>query len=179
MKRILKDNIVYFTIVNKKMIKLDNVESSYGKLETIQSKVVLKKLLDYFGIEYVPIIKTELGKPYFKDQDVFFNYSHSKNYIACAIAKCNVGVDIEENDRIINDTMIKKAGFTKENKLEEFVQRESICKLTGKGVAIFFDKKNFKNLEDYNKTIITNDYICSVCAELSNLEFKFLDIKKL
>ena len=38
----------------------------------------------------------ENGKPYLKSGDMYFNVSHAGDYVALAVANCEVGVDIEK-----------------------------------------------------------------------------------
>jgi len=174
LKKKLDNNTVYYTIINKNKFDFEIDINSKEKLETLQSKYILNCMLNYFGIQESPICKTKLGKPYFKNQNIFFNYSHSNNYIACAISNYNVGIDIEEADRIISDTMVKICKFNKNTALEDFVKREAFCKLTGNGIAMFFDKNNFKNVSSIS--IKNKDYICSICSEYSNFILKCVDI---
>lgn len=174
MKNIMKDDVVYYTIINK-----DNIDIKANFLkrqETLQGRYILNAMLDYFGLEKESIYITKLGKPYFLNQNVFFNYSHSKRFVACTISKKNVGIDIEDSDRILTDTMIKRCNLTQDDKLKELVQREAFCKLTGEGIAIIFNSQNFKNIDKNSLVIKNNDYICAICSELQNPVFEFIEI---
>ena len=176
MKNILKDNIVYYTIVNKNDFVFDVDYSSIERLETLQSRYILNLLLNQFNIKEDNIYKTKLGKPYFKSLTVRFNYSHSTNYIACAISNSNVGIDIEETDRIINKTMKKVCAFEEGKELEELVKRESFCKLTGDGVAMFFQKNYFDGINKNNLLLKKDNYICSIYSDCSEPLFQFIDL---
>lgn len=178
LKKTFNNNTVYYTIINKNKINFKITKKSNERLETLQSRYVLNCMLNYFNIKKSTICKTKLGKPYFKDKNIFFNYSHSNNFIACAISNYDVGIDIEETNRVINDTMIKICHFDKEKKLEELVKREAFCKLTGEGIAMFFNKNNFKNIEKNSITIKNKDYICSICSNCSKPSFQYIDIKE-
>lgn len=173
----LNNNTVYYTILNKNKLDFKIYNNSKERLETLQSKYILNCMLNYFGIQESPIYRTKLGKPYFKNINVFFNYSHSDNYIACAISNYDVGIDIEETDRIITNTMVKVCNLNQVNKLEELVKREAFCKLIGDGIAMFFDKDNFKNIDRNSITIKNKEYICSIYSNCSNSVFQFIDIK--
>ena len=100
-----ESKIVYYSIVSKKNIK---IEDTSNKLETMQARIILRKMLDYFNIKMPEIYTTSNGKPYFKDSNIFFNYSHSKNYVACVISTYEVGIDIEEINRNISDEIAEK-----------------------------------------------------------------------
>ena len=59
------------------------------------------------GEEMPPILITERGKPYFAHGDYHFSISHTPKHAFCVLAKGNVGLDAEEQDRDIN---LKLAG---------------------------------------------------------------------
>ena len=90
--------IVYYSIVEKSDIKADNV---IVKLETNQAITLLKKQLNYLDLKLPEIYISANGKSYFKNSNLFFNYSHSKSYIACTVSFYEVGIDIEETTRNI------------------------------------------------------------------------------
>ena len=87
------------------------------------------------------IIYNEYGKPSFKDNPIFFNVSHSKDYTVLVISSKEVGVDIQKItyrkniiDRICTNEekkIIKNADdFTK-----IWVKKESYVKMLGKGIS--------------------------------------------
>ena len=170
----MENNKVYYTIVNKSKIKLD--VDSKERIETLQSQYVLYSLLNYFKINKGQISRTKMGKPYFKGSNICFNYSHSNNYIACAISYYQVGIDIENTDRVVNDEMIKICQLNSNNKLEELVKKEAYCKLIGDGISMIFDNNNFKSINKKNKTIVTKDYICSIYSDCLNPIFEYINI---
>lgn len=159
------NNTIYYTIINKKELDFINTKNTEEKIATLQAKYVLNCMLDYFNIPKSEIVKTELGKPFFKDQAIYFNYSHSTNFIACAISKYNVGIDIEETNRVITDTMIKVCNFNKDSSLEEFVKREAFCKLTGNGITAFFDNSTYENTTKNCFIIKNKKYICAIWSD--------------
>lgn len=59
------------------------------------------------GEEMPPILITERGKPCFAHGDYHFSISHTPKHAFCVLAKGNVGLDAEEQDRDIN---LKLAG---------------------------------------------------------------------
>ena len=98
-------NNLYYAIVNKSDI---SVSKSSNRLETDQARVVLERLLNIFDISLDEILINDNAKPYFKSSNIYFNYSHSKNYIACVISNYEVGIDIEEKTRVISDDISSK-----------------------------------------------------------------------
>ena len=61
------------------------------------------------GSEPLVIAKKAKGKPYFKDfPDVYFNISHSGDYVACMVSDREVGVDIQEYREIKGKALANK-----------------------------------------------------------------------
>ena len=169
----INKKIVYYTIVRKDIIPICD---DYSKRdETKKSRYVLKWILDYLNIKYQDISVLKYGKPYFKDLDICFNYSHSKSYIACAVSSYNVGIDIEDCDRKISDRVSKKyldGEKNNEKKLEKWVRKEAYSKLVGLGLLIGFNNLNLNNICDRNIFIKTKDYVCSIYSGCDDVVFK-------
>lgn len=81
-------------------------------------------LKEEYGIHTLPLILcSELGKPFFPDYpNIHFNYSHSKNYVACGISDQEIGVDIEDV-RKVKDSLIRT--ICHENEYQWIIQAES------------------------------------------------------
>lgn len=60
------------------------------------------------GEEMPPILTTQRGKPYFAGGDYHFSISHTSKHAFCVLAKHNVGLDAEEQDRDINLNLARK-----------------------------------------------------------------------
>ena len=45
--------------------------------------------------EALSLLRTEKGKPFFKDSDIYFNISHSRNIWACLVGRSCCGLDIQ------------------------------------------------------------------------------------
>lgn len=164
---------VYYSIVNKSNIKIDN------KTDTNQALYVLNKQLEYFNIELPEIYKSQEGKPYFKDSNIFFNYSHSKNYIACAISLYEVGIDIEETSRNISDDIATKYldnAIGNNNRLEIWIKKESYSKLKGLGIQIGFKDIRIDEIKEKNLFINKKEYMCSIYCDNKDIEFKEINI---
>ena len=175
----MKDNIVYYVIINKKNIDGLDINNTS---ESTMAQIVLKKMLDYFNIKMPKIYLTDNGKPFFKDLDIYFNYSHSKNYIACVIAKCDVGIDIEEKTRIINDMVAKRyLNNIKGNlkRIETWVKKEAYSKLKGLGLGIGFQNIYLNELIENNIFINKKEYMCSIYCDSFDIEFKGLNETRL
>ena len=53
------------------------------------------------------------GKPYFQDIPVFFNLSHSEDYVCCVFSGQEVGVDIQYRKSLTSDSLFFRGGRAK------------------------------------------------------------------
>ncbi|MBR2711216.1 MAG: hypothetical protein IKE89_01975 [Bacilli bacterium] len=166
------DNL-YYSIVNKSDIHVYNTSN---RIETDQARVVLNDMLNHFNVDIDEIIIDDNGKPYFKKSNIFFNYSHSKNYIACVISNYEVGIDIEEKTRNISDDISKKYlnGVEGNNdKLIQWIKKESYSKLKGLGLQIGFSNLKY-DCNCKNLLINEDEFICSIFCSYDNIKFNNL-----
>ena len=74
--------------------------------KNISSHDLLKKILkEEYSIDSFTIIKNEFGKPYLKDNQLYFSISHDIDTCAIAISSSEIGIDLEYlnyNERVIN-----------------------------------------------------------------------------
>ena len=145
------------------------------KIEKEESKIAYSYLLYLLQIRYNINIKelevcySEKGKPYFKNNIIFFNISHSKDYIALVIDDKECGIDIEYNDQNRNfDLLVKKVLNEKENiqyknsdnKVDYFyrmwTKKEAYFKKTGEGIN-FSNLNNDANLNEVKTLILENE----------------------
>ena len=122
--------------------------------KNISSKELLNRVLKELNIND-EIIYNEYGKPYLKNNEIYFNISHSKEYTILGISSSEIGVDIEEI-KPIRENVINKVGTDDEKKLikndEDFtliwVKKESYVKWVGMGIGY--------GLKNVDTTKITN-----------------------
>mgnify|MGYP005774718979 FL=1 len=105
------------------------------------------------------IYKDKNGKPIFLDNKLYFNISHSTNYITCSLSNTNIGVDLEE-DRIIKDTLINK--IKNKNDIDlDIIQiwniKEAYSKYLGIGLKLDFSKISINEIKK-NINLISNIY---------------------
>ena len=117
------------------------------------------------GQDLPPILTTDRGKPYFKDNPLHFSISHTKRHAFCVLSDRNVGLDAEEQDRDINlklaDKILspaEKAQFDavpdqRTALLTFWVLKEAAAKLSGEGLKGYPNHTNF-SLDDPGVTII-------------------------
>jgi len=64
------------------------------KLATYTIHQLLQKITDPIPLE---LTYGSSGKPYFKEYPIYFNLSHSGEYVVCAVSDREIGVDIQEH----------------------------------------------------------------------------------
>lgn len=126
-----------------------------GTWESILKNILLE---DYQMHQIPPILRDEMGKPYLQGNPIYFNISHSGEYLAVAVSPKPVGVDIQET-RPVKDGMYRKVVQEEEQCLigaereKDFLRlwslKESFVKAEGKGLRIpmkdyYFVKENGK-----------------------------------
>ncbi|ANZ57796.1 phosphopantetheinyl transferase [Fructilactobacillus lindneri] len=111
------------------------IEDQPKKQQTIVGKMLLAKLLE-LPIEQVlendGIDFGKHGKPYFKDQNIYFNISHSNNLVLVAISDQPLGIDLEKIkplslDRLSNAFTVGELAYL--NKFKEPRKSEQILRL--------------------------------------------------
>lgn len=133
--------------------------------------------------------KPELNKPH---SNIKFNYSHSGDWIVCAVSEVPVGVDVErikEIDMAIAERFFSKSEYDDLMKLEGDKQlnyfydlwtlKESYIKWDGRGLSISLQDFSFKiknnnfvkfqsekhnNLCFFRQYLIDSEYKLSVCS---------------
>lgn len=97
---------------------------SQNAARSVGAYVLLRRALESEGNKDKPDIGyTECGKPYLKgDYGISFSLSHSGDYAACCISKCDVGIDIQKIRQI--DFDIAKRFFS-EREYESITSHEN------------------------------------------------------
>lgn len=129
----------------------------------------------------------EKGKPELKGLPINFSISHSGNYVAIALSKDPIGVDIQEireiDDKLIgyvlNDAEISL--INKDNKLNSFFEiwtaKEAYLKYIGIGL-----EKTLKSIDITNKKSLLkhidaiNGYKICVCKSEKMLKYKLFNL---
>lgn len=175
-------------------------ELSFGSLENNKSRIFLAEcnqftnsfdilryvLYNYFDINIgeADLYYGKYGKPYLKNNKVYFNISHSGKYIVLAVSSKEIGVDIQlvkskvcwtnlfledEHNLVKNSHSNDSLGFS-----ILWSCKESYLKKTGFGLSIehstvLFDSINSPIYYDENFikwTVLTKDneqYVISLC----------------
>jgi 4'-phosphopantetheinyl transferase len=150
---------IFYTKLNLRYQNKENKVFS-SDLEKKSGKKLLQFGLKKLGLlpDY-DIITNEFGKPYFKNNHIYFNISHSEGIIICCMSYNEVGVDIQRY-RTVNKNSIDLYWNLKDyinfdqNSHYSFIdvwsQKEAIAKLLGYGLSLPFKEIYIHKLRDKN-----------------------------
>lgn len=194
---------VYFT----KGLKIEDnelaenlIKHNISNINVLKEQIIKNKLIDFALKEErisSNIIKNEFGKPYFENNELFFNVSHTNDYVLFAISKDEIGVDIEDLNRYKNNKskldriksrICNSFDFEEEKKGSSIIRiwtiKESFLKCIGLGLVddindIFIDYDNhiinYKEWKNYHFHTFTYDTY-QIAIVLTN-EFDEIDVK--
>ncbi len=139
---------------------------------------VKRKACEKFNILSPVIKKSQKGKPYFENSNVYFNITHSRDFLAVAIGKAQVGIDAEflrkADLRVANRFCESEKEYIFEADsdrrfFEIWTKKEAYLKYNGVGISGGLTSFNVLENPQMFKTFIINEYILTVC---SNEEYR-------
>lgn len=157
----------YNEIYEYKKKKIDKYIKFDNKLRSIIGELLLKCILEKkYNIQYKDVVFkiNKYGKPYIENYNIYFNISHSQDYVICALSNKEIGIDIEKirpvNVNVINcfaTEKEKKYIFKNNNEIykhlfEIYTLKEAYFKMQG---------TNLDNLKSVEFTIKDNKIKCS------------------
>lgn len=186
-------------------IYIEGIKSRKKRLTSLGGRMLLQYIARMHGFEAFHLMYGENGKPYFSDiTDVFFNISHSGEYLILAWSHKEIGIDIEQMRNVLPkfpEKMLSSTDFScwqKHSDLEKkkcffelWTRKESIIKLHGG--SIFQKAKEF-SVSDGNQfltcvgtpaayfhTCQWNDYMISVSTleEKADLSIQIVTLQEI
>lgn len=121
------------------------------------------------------IKRDENNKPYIINNDVYFNISHSRDFVVCVIADFEIGIDIEQ-DRKLNENAIKKFALKEdfeicENAIKIWNIKEAYSKYLGIGLKLDFSSVSIFDINNSSSVLVDE-----ICEEISNYENIYLAV---
>lgn len=185
-------------IPKQKMSKILKIKKTEDRIIRMYASLLFRMLLykDFnIPLNSCPIAYNQFGYPYFPNvNNLFFNFSYSKNIFVCAISDDCIGIDIEQIEQSIDTDILELFhpieqkyinSFDKKNQLiiKYWNLKESYLKFLGVGLSkdlnSFFVNEysnNLYNIWDNGKSTsaiknytIKNNYFLSVCSKIYNI----------
>lgn len=173
---------IYSILDRNSQEKIDTLKQKKDKVLSLAGAILLKYALKENNINNFDYNYNENNKPYLKD--VFFNKSHSGNYVICALSDSEIGIDIEKIENF--NIKIAKRFFTKneyefinskqtdKEKEDVFFRlwtlKESFVKATGTGLSFPLNKFeiNIENGITINQNYDNKKYYFSEISDIPN-----------
>ncbi len=148
---------LYNNLPTDRKIKAEKIKSTLTKEISILAYYVVKYAVQKEkGINNFEITLSEKGKPLIEGNHFYFNLSHTKNLIICAVDDKPIGVDIEEirdynqktADRVCSEKELELLSVAADDEVRAelfckmWVQKEAYSKMTGNGFSEGFDRIN-------------------------------------
>ncbi len=191
-------------VSKERLSQLDKFYFKEDYLRSLLGEVIIrKKVAEFTGIkpEAVELYKNICGKPFIINvPDIYFNISHSGNWVVCLLAENPCGVDIEKILEMHMDIaqyffskyeyeFLQKADkrLQKELFYELWTLKESFVKYNGKGFYMPLNSFEFikigniwelRQVDDQNlffkQPFIAEEYKVAVCIQREKLFFEKL-----
>ena len=178
----------YQKIYKDKKERIDKYKNDITKKRSIIGEILLSRLLEKnnFNYEELSFYTNKDGKPYIKDNPIYFNISHSNDFVVVVISNKEIGIDIEkirdtniniinqfctdkEKEYILNSSNIYKSLFN------IYTLKEAYIKMKGTNLS------QINNIEFIiNKDIICNDKDVSIIQikDIDNYIISIIENKK-
>ncbi|AZJ35262.1 4'-phosphopantetheinyl transferase superfamily protein [Tenacibaculum singaporense] len=171
----------------------------YQRWQDIQlsllGRLLVKEGLSYFGkkVDFSELMFNEYDKPYFQNNSIQFNISHSGELVAAIFTneQVDIGIDIEKSHDIkvaefksqmtpYEEQKIFNSEYPQQEFFKYWTQKEAVLKAMGKGLSIplksFEVKNNITHIDDraffVSKIDLEKEYICHISKseEFNNKE---------
>ena len=168
--------------------KLSSVRNEKGIKQSVAGELLLEKAVEGVYSRPLPIETGEKGKPYLAENKCYFNISHSDEYVACAVADFELGLDIQSE--VICNLKLAERFFSKDefeylktdNSAFTMLWTKKESRLKALGLGLSGGLSNFSVLENeheyyYNRI---DDLHISVCVpNAKSVEVDMFEIKLL
>lgn len=152
---------IFSNIIPMRFEKVKNYYDENKKLQSLLAGVLIYK---HFGDIEKNILYNKLNKPYLQNNNVYFNISHSKNFVVFVKDNKKIGVDIEfirdRNIHIINKVCNEKEKQIINNNIYEFTKywtiKESVFKASSSD--IYIDFKDIDATDDKKISLMGDNY---------------------
>lgn len=164
-------------IDEERKAKIERYKQTDDKLRSLGAGILLNYIREKYNISDKVLVE-KYGKPYFESNKIYFNLSHSGNFVVAAVSTHNVGIDIqrvkEDKHRVAEKNFLPSecnfinAAKDDVEKMERFCQiwtaKEAYLKYIGMGLR--------KPLNSFVVTIEGEELYLPENKELRLVQFK-------
>lgn len=165
-------------ISKERLVRVHKYYFEKDKIRCIIGEILLRFILKkHYGIENseIKFQYSQYGKPYLElYENIYFNLSHSGDWVVCAVGNVPIGVDIEKKEEnfpqiykfFSKKEILQLHQTAKDNQADLFYRiwtlKESFVKNIGEGLNHSFKKFSFdfydKDINFFQNDIINNDF---------------------
>ena len=169
---------LYRKVSEERRKKIDALRFDKDRRLSLGAELILHETLRRYGYDparEIKIMRGENGKPYLAGEGgIYFNLSHSGEYVMCAVSDREIGCDIQKitnSDYRIAERFFTSREYediagreTQEQRRDMFYRywtlKESFLKATGKGISVPLDSFEFIISDDVsiNQSIDERNY---------------------
>lgn len=91
-------NLKLHDVEEQRVDKIKRLRVTDDKLRSLGAGLLIKFIREKYGTEGA-LLTDKFGKPYFENSKVYFNISHSGNYVVAAVSNHSIGVDVQRIQR--------------------------------------------------------------------------------
>ena len=196
----LKDRYDYLFL--KMPLQRQNKIKSYSfsddKLRSLGAGILIDYGLNLNNLSrnQINITYNEFGKPYIEGKKLYFNISHSNQFVVCAFSNEDIGIDLQKICKVsasfVNKICTKKEiNQILDDRDSQIIRlwtfKESYLKLTGKGITRDFNKIeiDLKNKHFYNHPevffheYLLEGYFLTICSKVNDFNDKLIIVDKI
>ncbi len=175
--------------------KLQKCNSKKTRQQVLSAALLLSYITEKYldiSLQKMKISLNKHGKPFFVNySNIFFNISHSGKWVACAISKYPVGVDIQKirklnlmklANRFFSQSEVSKIHELKSDLISDYfyslwVLKESYLKATGTRLVFALNNISFQLAYNVNKKNF-NEIIQLKCNKSNQFNYKLYNFNK-
>lgn len=182
------------TIEATRKEKVASFKQTDDKLRCVGAGLLINHIRERYGVT-CDILVDRYGKPYFEDNKIYFNISHSGNFVVAAVSNESIGIDIQrtraDKHRIAEKNFLpEECDFINEaadeaGRMERFCQVWTVKEAYLKKIGIGLRKplKSFKVDMNAENPVIVDEptvkviqfkmdqvYVISVCSHLQDID---------
>lgn len=199
--------VVLDYIPEKQKYKINRLNKLEDRIRSLIGEILSRYIISLklnINAKDVEILTNGYGKPLLADSNnLFFNVSHSEDWVVCAFDTNVIGIDIEKIEAIdfdlaelffSNEEIDDLLNIREENRIEYFYDlwtlKESYIKALGKGLTIPLNKFTIKRdnsnsisfksevfeMMHFSQIYIDPDFKLSICTKKKETKHKYFEI---